>query len=391
MTDAFIMSPAPAPPAPAAPPAARDAPSASSGSTFKQALAAAQQPGAEKPADSPASPQPAAPAANSRAADPVADAIDPLKQALLEALAALLLPAAQAQPVTQATPAAGSQPAPSQAAAAVSAQASAMAAGPQPQQLVAALEMPAQASSVAAQTAAPTPQPTDQDQAKGDPQKAAPQAFLIPAESLPVRAQAAKPADDASALTQALADRLKVAVEKPPAASPPELAAVPLAAGLAKAAGPDLSELARSAEAPLTNGLPLVNQIQQGLETLAKAGQTSVRLQLYPESLGRVDMHLTSGADGVRVSLTANLAATGSLLERHADELRRALTDSGLTVAGLSINFNLGQGQPSNSFEWHPSTGTWGPASGAAAAADPGADDVSAAVSPELGRVDYLI
>jgi flagellar hook-length control protein FliK len=383
MSEAFILPTAPAPPAPvSAPPQAaspaRDAPNANSGSSFKQALAAAQKPGADKSADTSAAAQSTPQPSDSQPADPNSDANDPIKQALLAALAALTLSLVQPQAATVTTPTDNSQPvitpgATAQSAEAASAQATLTQTGTQ---------------------AEATAQFADQVKAQAETQAVVPQAPALPLEPLPAQAQVKKTDDNLAALAQVLADRLKVVVDKPPSAppqAPQDLAALSLAAGLAKVASPTLSELARSSEAPAANALPFVAQIQQGIETLAKSGQTSVHLQLYPEALGRVDMRLSSGADGVHVSLTANLAATSSLLERHAEDLRRALTDSGLTVAGLSIGFSLGQGKSSNTSEWQSSTSGWAPASSLASTAVPTLDEAALSASVDAGRVDYRI
>ncbi|MBI3761206.1 MAG: flagellar hook-length control protein FliK [Chloroflexi bacterium] len=149
---------------------------------------------------------------------------------------------------------------------------------------------------------------------------------------------------------------LRQAGESPPGADPAELPD-PATSAL------HVGEPARLTEAHNTDpaGSPsLVAQIGNAVETTTRSGQASLRLALFPESLGRVDLRLTASADGLRVTLTADLAATGNLLERHLDDLRRALADSGLNVASISVGLGERQGFGANAqpngqpfgFEW---------------------------------------
>jgi hypothetical protein len=102
-------------------------------------------------------------------------------------------------------------------------------------------------------------------------------------------------------------------------------------------------EPARLAEAQL-NTSPRVGaevvwpQIVGQVETLLRSGESSMRVQLQPESLGRIELQVTANASGMHVRITTDLPLTGGLIERHLPDLRDALTQSGLTVSGLSVN-----------------------------------------------------
>jgi flagellar hook-length control protein FliK len=401
MTNTLIMPTAPAPPAPAAGCAqaaspAREAPETQAGSSFKEALAAARKSDAESSADPAPRPEP-----DAKKVDPAptheADETTPLKQALLAAMVALAGVANSAQPmpvVKEAAPADAKQPA--DTAATLALQAQLVTTGDDQAQAAA----PAQAQ-VQTQTAqaAKTAQFVELLKAQAQPEaetKAVAQTAQT-AQAAPAAAQPLTSMADGVKLAAAKADlegfgnQLKAEVEKPPATAEKPVAQ-PLDLGQVKAATTfNVNELARLSEARPNSPLPMVTQIQQGVETLTKSGQTSLRLQLYPEALGRVDLRLTSGADGVRVSLTADLSATGNLLERHAQELRQALSDSGLTVAGLSIGFNLGQGKSSTAFEWQPPVSGRSSSSGLATVLEPDLDLVAPANTLDLGRVDYRI
>jgi flagellar hook-length control protein FliK len=394
MTNTLIMPAAAAPPAPAAPQAAspaREAPDTQAGSSFKDVLAAARKSDAESSAD----PAPEADA-NAKPADPAqadeAGETTPLKQALLAAMVALAGSANPVQPmvtVEDAAPAEAQAPVKADTALAVPVEL-VQTAEDQP---AAAAQAQGQAQPAQTAQAAKAAQFTDLLKAQAQPEAEAKPAV----QAAPAAAQPLTPVIESSKLAaakvavEAFSDQLKPEVEKPPATAE-KLVAQPLDLGQVKAATTfSVNELARLSEARPGKSLPMVAQIQQGVETLAKSGQTSLRLQLYPEALGRVDLKLTSGADGVRVSLTADLSATGNLLERHAQELRQALSDSGLTVAGLSIGFNLGQGKSSTAFEWQPPVSGRASSSGLAAMLEPELDQVAPLGVLDPGRVDYRI
>lgn len=107
------------------------------------------------------------------------------------------------------------------------------------------------------------------------------------------------------------------------------------------------SEPARPTEArPITTGIPesaVLVQVERALEALTESTPTAVRVQLQPESLGRIELRVAHGEHGLRVTLTAESAATGQLLERRLDDLRQALAAAGVEVAGLSVNVGSSQ------------------------------------------------
>lgn len=116
----------------------------------------------------------------------------------------------------------------------------------------------------------------------------------------------------------------------------------------AQASGPPLNpaaaksiEPARLAEAHRPE---IVQQVARELEVFGKSGQTSLRIQLYPEHLGRIDVRLVSKADGVQIVLRADNASTAFLLERDLNTLRESLVQAGVNLSGLSV----GHGQAQN-------------------------------------------
>ncbi len=98
------------------------------------------------------------------------------------------------------------------------------------------------------------------------------------------------------------------------------------------------TEPARLAEARTTE---LVRQVTHGLETAVKSHQISMRLQLFPEDMGRIDLRLTAGTHGLGITLSAEQPGTSQLLEANLGKLQQALAGAGISLSSL----NIGQGQ----------------------------------------------
>jgi len=82
----------------------------------------------------------------------------------------------------------------------------------------------------------------------------------------------------------------------------------------------------------------IVQQVARELEVFGKSGQTSLRIQLYPEQLGRIDVRMISKADGVQIVIHAENASTASLLERDLNFLRESLVQAGVSLSGLTVS-----------------------------------------------------
>jgi len=133
------------------------------------------------------------------------------------------------------------------------------------------------------------------------------------------------------------------------AAQPPENkvgAGVELAdLGKAMGAPPEItnSEPARLAEA---RNLHLTQQIGRQVEDMANSGLKTLRMQLYPEALGKLELQLTSQGGSLKVVILADLAATQQTLERHALDLQQALQQTGVNLTGLTIGQRGAGDQP---------------------------------------------
>jgi flagellar hook-length control protein FliK len=184
------------------------------------------------------------------------------------------------------------------------------------------------------------------------------------------------------------AERALIPEQAPPIAGAPSAAAAPAV---------DI-EPARLAEAPSTSTtLPspevVLPQVVRSVETLTRSGQTAMHVQLHPEALGRIDLQLTSGPDGLRVTLTAELAPTGDLLQRHIADLRQTLAGTGLDISALSVGVGQGQSQAGQGFAWGRPANTAHGASMVAAtepASQPSTTDVIW-IGNGAARIDYRV
>lgn len=91
--------------------------------------------------------------------------------------------------------------------------------------------------------------------------------------------------------------------------------------------------------------IPLIREISQEVITLANEHGKSLRIQVHPENMGKIDLHLISGKDGLQVTIKAEVPATARLLENHMDELNRSLSNAGLSIGGMSVSNQGTQGQ----------------------------------------------
>ncbi len=94
------------------------------------------------------------------------------------------------------------------------------------------------------------------------------------------------------------------------------------------------SEPARSAEAQPA----FLPQIEDSITQMVKSKQTSLRIQLHPEDLGRIQLRLVQDENGLRVTMHADHSETGQLLERHLLSLQKTLNDAGIQLTGFDIN-----------------------------------------------------
>ncbi len=104
-----------------------------------------------------------------------------------------------------------------------------------------------------------------------------------------------------------------------------------------------INEPARLAEAQSTE---ILRQISRQIAGSPNSGSQTIRIQLHPEDLGQIELRITSSSQGTHVSLIADQAVTGKLLETHIAQLKQTLSDAGVQMADVHV----GQQAPQQSF-----------------------------------------
>jgi len=92
----------------------------------------------------------------------------------------------------------------------------------------------------------------------------------------------------------------------------------------------------------------VVDQVALKLASSARDGGSRVTIRLNPEELGKVDVRLQLGRDGlVRATVSVEKPETLDMLQRDARALEKALQDAGLRTDRNSLEFNLQGGDRS--------------------------------------------
>lgn len=94
--------------------------------------------------------------------------------------------------------------------------------------------------------------------------------------------------------------------------------------------------------------LPIIQKVSTQVAEMVREQSQSMRLQIHPENLGKIDLRLVSNSDGMRVVMTAEVPATAKLLETHLDQLQQSLSHAGVSISGMSVNSQGAQGQSAN-------------------------------------------
>ncbi|MBN1536738.1 MAG: flagellar hook-length control protein FliK [Anaerolineales bacterium] len=157
--------------------------------------------------------------------------------------------------------------------------------------------------------------------------------------------------DDDAATAQAPVSesgKVKASLGKQEGESPPQ-AATAQRAVQSQMMDAQLKEPARLAEAHTPE---MINQITKGIDLLSRTEGQSLRIQLHPENMGKIEIRLSSGSEGVTVTLNADIPMTGNLLQKNLSELRTSLADAGVNLASLSVNSGQQQTTYQESKQW---------------------------------------
>ena len=117
-----------------------------------------------------------------------------------------------------------------------------------------------------------------------------------------------------------------------------------------EAAPVKVGETYRAEDSQQVDRPDVAGQIDSKLSQALERGESYVRIQLDPESLGSVTVEISRSADGVlRVALSAHSSETRELLQRHSAELQGLLSDRGQQDVQVEVQrqqeSQQGQGQ----------------------------------------------
>jgi len=98
-----------------------------------------------------------------------------------------------------------------------------------------------------------------------------------------------------------------------------------------------------------TNSTP-TEQVKVQIAKAISDGVDTIRIQLKPAHLGRIDVQLDMGQDGrVTAVISADNKETMDMLKQDSRELERALRDAGLNLSSGDLSFNMRGENGSNS------------------------------------------
>ncbi|MEQ8196090.1 MAG: flagellar hook-length control protein FliK [Rhodospirillales bacterium] len=138
----------------------------------------------------------------------------------------------------------------------------------------------------------------------------------------------------------------------------------------------------------------VMDQITVNISRAVQAGLDRINIQLRPESLGRVDVHLEMAKDGkVSAVIHADNKDTLDMLQRDGKELVKALQDAGLNLDDGDISYNLrGQNAQEGGEDGPANGGRADNVDGDTEADDPAAnDDFQEVDIIEEGRVNVRV
>ena len=176
---------------------------------------------------------------------------------------------------------------------------------------------------------------------------------------------ALQPGVDAQAAEVAAVQSVEAAAA-PQAAPQQEQSQMPQGiAGVAAAAPTQAAQKATPAQAPQAPQQPseadqqkVMDQVSVQIAKAAKDGTDTIKVQLKPQDLGRIEIKLEVGTDGkVTATVTADNKDTLAMLQKDAAGLAKSLSDAGLKADAGAMNFNLRGGGQQNTGDGNQGSG----------------------------------
>lgn len=86
----------------------------------------------------------------------------------------------------------------------------------------------------------------------------------------------------------------------------------------------------------------VVEQITRHIRLATLRGRSGLSIQLEPRDLGRVQVHVSSGTDGLRIGLAAESSDTRDLIQASLPQLRAAFESQGLMIDRFELDTGAG-------------------------------------------------
>ncbi len=132
-------------------------------------------------------------------------------------------------------------------------------------------------------------------------------------------------------------------VEQKSDAAPPDIPKVTEnTVPVSNVTNPQIAEPARLAEAPKNE--VVINQVVNQLGQMVHSNRSTLRVQLYPEELGHIDLKVVTTKAGIDVTMIADRASTQEVLKSEMNSLKQNMHQAGIQLSDL----NIGQRQNSN-------------------------------------------
>jgi flagellar hook-length control protein FliK len=126
----------------------------------------------------------------------------------------------------------------------------------------------------------------------------------------------------------------------------------------------------------------VLDQISVQVDKAVKDGNDTVKIQLRPLDLGRIEIKLDVGSDGkVSATVTADKPETLAMLQKDSRGLEKALEDAGLKPDSSATSFNLRGGEQQQNADRNADQGRSGRNRGQGGQFGGDADDLAAAAA----------
>lgn len=152
-----------------------------------------------------------------------------------------------------------------------------------------------------------------------------------------VQVQASQPRNEEK-MVVSQSDSQKTKSEAAPPDSPPVTESINK---VSQATTSQSEEPARLAEAPKNE---VITQIGTQIDQMVKTNRSTVRMQLYPEELGHINIKIVTTHAGVGITMVADNPATQEILKTDMNSLKQNMQEAGVQISDL----NIGQGQNSS-------------------------------------------